>query len=618
MTESTPTTPPNEPAWQLRFRAARMTLPRWARLRPERSIFTSNASGTVEIYAWDRSRGTIHQLTKRPAGTYLAAIDPAGEQVWWFDDDGGNEFGVWRRQPFPADVPDDARRSALPASSDLPPSYPAGLALGRSGTAVLGRCTDAATSVHLVRPDGSAHQLIPDLADGEVGALSADGRLLALAHAEHGDARHKALRVVALDDSGTRTVADLWDGPGLGLTVVDFAPRDGDPRLLVLHERRGRVQPLVWNPLTGEQFDPDIDLPGDMYAEWYPDGAALLVGHDLHARTELYRFDLASGTWTRIPTRAGTISGATVRPDGVVEFLWSSSAEPPAVVDDTGRVVIQPPGPAAPASVPATDAWVDGPGGRIPALISRPPGKPPYPTVFLVHGGPASHDTDSFTPAVAAWVDAGFAVVRVNYRGSTGYGKAWRDAIEGRPGLTELADLRAVRDWAVTTGLSDPRRLVLAGGSWGGYLTLLGIGVMPEAWSVGIASVPVADYVTAYYEEMEPLKAFDRALFGGTPEEVPERYREASPITYVDQVRAPVFILAGENDPRCPIRQVENYVDALAQRGITHEVYRFDAGHGSLVTEERIRQVGKEIAFALRHLGMHQDAFAEFATLDTS
>lgn len=71
VTESTPTTPPNEPAWQLRFRAARMTLPRWARLRPERSIFTSNASGTVEIYAWDRSRGTIHQLTKRPAGTYL-------------------------------------------------------------------------------------------------------------------------------------------------------------------------------------------------------------------------------------------------------------------------------------------------------------------------------------------------------------------------------------------------------------------------------------------------------------------------------------------------------------------------------------------------------------------
>ncbi|NEB68951.1 prolyl oligopeptidase family serine peptidase, partial [Streptomyces fulvissimus] len=76
-------------------------------------------------------------------------------------------------------------------------------------------------------------------------------------------------------------------------------------------------------------------------------------------------------------------------------------------------------------------------------------------------------------------------------------------------------------------------------------------------------------------------------LLGGTPEEVPERFAASSPLTYVDEVKAPVYISAGVNDPRCPIQQVENYVDRLVAREHPHEVYRYDAGHGSLVVEER-------------------------------
>jgi dipeptidyl aminopeptidase/acylaminoacyl peptidase len=100
---------------------------------------------------------------------------------------------------------------------------------------------------------------------------------------------------------------------------------------------------------------------------------------------------------------------------------------------------------------------------------------------------------------------------------------------------------------------------------------------------------------------MEQLRSFDRALFGGSPEEKPELYRAASPLTYVDAVRAPVLVLAGENDPRCPIRQIDNYLDALAARGdAVYEVSRFDAGHGSLVVEQTIAHVATEIDFARR------------------
>ncbi|MGN6303004.1 MAG: alpha/beta hydrolase family protein, partial [Angustibacter sp.] len=91
-------------------------------------------------------------------------------------------------------------------------------------------------------------------------------------------------------------------------------------------------------------------------------------------------------------------------------------------------------------------------------------------------------------------------------------------------------------------------------------------------------------------------------LFGGSPDDVPERYADSSPITYVEQVGVPVLVLAGENDPRCPIRQIENYLARLAERGVPHEVYRYDAGHGSLVNDERVRQMRVELDFAARHL----------------
>jgi dipeptidyl aminopeptidase/acylaminoacyl peptidase len=270
-------------------------------------------------------------------------------------------------------------------------------------------------------------------------------------------------------------------------------------------------------------------------------------------------------------------------------------------VRSTDGLVLRPPGSPAPAGVSYQAREVEG----VPTFLAEPRDRPrPHPTIFQVHGGPTSHDSDSFSPRVQAWVDHGFAVVLVNYRGSTGYGRAWRDALEGNPGLTELEDVARVRAWVVAAGVADPARLILSGNSWGGYVTLLGLGTQPDDWSLGIAGVPVADYVAAYEDEMEPLKAFDRAIFGGAPEEVPERYAERSPISYVERVRVPLMVLAGENDPRCPIRQIDNYLARLRALGRPHEVYRYQAGHGSLVVEESIRQVEAQLAFALRELGL--------------
>jgi dipeptidyl aminopeptidase/acylaminoacyl peptidase len=221
---------------------------------------------------------------------------------------------------------------------------------------------------------------------------------------------------------------------------------------------------------------------------------------------------------------------------------------------------------------------------------------------MLVHGGPTWAYSDTFMPDVQAFADHGVAVAMVNYRGSTGYGTAFRDFLIGNPGFPEVEDVVAGLDALVSEGLVDPSRAAVAGGSWGGYITLLALGLHPDRWVAATAAVPVADYVTAFRDEAPALQAFDRTLFGGDPDEVGDLYVERSPLTYVDRVTAPVLIIAGDNDSRCPIQQVMNYVEALQARGGTVEIYRFDAGHGSMVIDERVCQMRAELDFLLPRL----------------
>jgi dienelactone hydrolase len=608
--------PDRERRWRARFTAPRVSLPEWARDAPDRCVYRSNASGTWEIYAWDRATDTHRQVTDRPNGTHLAMISPDGERIWWFDDTDGDEFGRWVAEPF-SGLPDGTRPQAAVTAPDggAPDTldgYCAGLAIGRTLVA-LGTATDDGSSIWLARGNAPAELIYRHAEDAGIGALSHDESLLAIAHSEHGDSRHPALRVLRTVPGAAEVIVnELHDGPGRGLTPLAFPELSGDTRLLVGHERRGREELMIFDVATGAQTELQIDLPGELTGEFYPDGTALLVTHTHAARCTLHRYDLTTGELITLDTASGCVGMAGVRPDGTVEYSCSSAATAPSVralhPDGTDRELLSPPGARAPGSVPVTDAWVPSPGGAgsVHALVSLPEGTGgPVPTVFTLHGGPHAADEDRFSAARASWVDAGFAVVEVNYRGSTGYGSAWRDAIEGRPGHTELADVAAVHDWAVATGIADPGRCVVEGWSWGGYLALLALGTQPTRWAAGIAGVPVADYLTAYADEMEQLRAFDRALFGGSPEQLPALYREASPITYVDQVRAPVLVLAGENDPRCPIRQVDNYLAALAARpDAQYQMLRFDAGHGSLVVEQAMHHQAAEIAFTRRVLGL--------------
>lgn len=600
-----------EPRWIRRFRAARVTLPAWAAEAPHRVVYATNTSGLWQVVSWDLRTGRHVTLTDKPTGVLGGQPTPDGAGVVWFDDHGGDEVGRYVVSPFDGGAP----RALAP---DVAEGWSAGLSL-RPGRLAVGVSDQDGSRIH-VGDGGGTRRIYAHRHPAGVGGLSRDAALLAVSHSEHGDTLHPALRV--LDARSGEPVAELWDGEGNTVAPAGWSRVRGDQRLAILADRSGHLRPEIWTAATGQRLPLELDLPGEVWvADWWPDGSALLLAHDHLGRTELYRYDLGVGRAETLELTLGdgtgwpghgTIRAARVRDDGAVWYAFTSSSHPPEIrvrrpVDESGshdEALLVPPGEPAPQGVAYDSLHYDNDEGhRVHAFLARPPGHGPFPLVVEAHGGPNAQVTDSFDPRVQAWVDHGFAVLLPNYRGSAGYGKRWEDALQGDPGRPELVDLRAGRDHLVAAGLADPRKVVLTGGSWGGYLTLQGIGTQAGCWSLAVAVVPVADYLTAYADESPVLREFDRSLFGGTPEELPDLYRERSPLSHVSRVTAPVLIITGRNDTRCPKRQVDRYVAALAARGAPHRYDVFDAGHGSLAVDEVIRQQALAIDFAAEHLG---------------
>lgn len=590
------------PAWRRRFKAARVSLPTWALDATDRLAYATNASGVWQVMSWDLAYDRHTQLTDKPTGVRGGQPLPDGTGVVWFDDGAGDEVGRYVVTPFHGG-------GQKPLAPGLPDGWSAGLSLRPQRTAI-GVSVREGVRIAVLEGGEEPREIYAHALPADVGGLSRDARLLAIAHSEHGDVLHPAVRV--LDATNGDEIGEQWDGEGRAVSPGGWSPVAGDARLVVLADHTGRTLPEIWDLASGVRTPLALDLEGEVWvADWWPDASALLLGQDHLGRTSLHRHDLATGRTESLDLTSGTISAARVRDDGAIWYAFTSSATPTQVrVRDApgarpkDRALLTPPGEPAPEGRAYTSLHYDnGAGDRVHAFLATPEGQGPFPLLVDVHGGPQAHDEDSFAPGVQAWVDHGFAVLLANYRGSTGYGKAWQDLLIGNPGRPEVADVTAGRDHLVALGVADPDRAVLHGGSWGGYVALLGIGIEPDAWSAAVAIVPVADYVAAFDDESPVLQELDRTLFGGGPADRPELWRDRSPITHVDAVRVPVLVITGANDTRCPRRQVDNYIAALAERGIPHHYDVFEAGHGSLAIEESIRQTALAIDFVAEHLG---------------
>ena len=461
-------------------------------------------------------------MSDHPTGVVAGGLTPDGAKVVWFEDSKGDEVGRWLQQPFEGG-------EAAPLVADAEPAWSAGLALGPKGRVAVGLASRDGFSVRVGEVGGGSEELYRHDEMVDVAGLSRDGRLLVVHHAEHGDNLHPALR--AFDLEGMTAVADLWDGEGFGLFVASagFSPLAGDGRVAVLADRSGRsARPSGTRPAASGST-----------SSWTGRGRrGRLVARRLGpagrpptwAATSCTASTCAAAPWSGWSTRPAPSSGRRCGPTGPsgTGCPRGDRARDQAVGAD--EAVLRPPGPRAPAGV-AYESWTfpNPEGDQVHGFLAAPAGASgPHPTVLIVHGGP-TYDSDSWDPEVQAFVDHGYAVGLVNYRGSTGYGKAWQDVLEGDPGRPEIEDVTAGRDDLVARGLADPDQVVISGASWGGYVTLQAIGTVPAGWRAAMAVVPVADYLSAYADESEALQAFDRSLFGGGPEEKRDLYVGARP-----------------------------------------------------------------------------------------
>ncbi len=354
-------------------------------------------------------------------------------------------------------------------------------------------------------------------------------------------------------------------------------------------------------------------------ANFSPDGRYLTWSANVEGDTDIYLHELASGTNVRLPLGKGVSE-----PHGT----------PSAFSKDGTRLLYYHTGPTAPGDLwtyqlatnkaqPLTNSLVGGVRSEAmvePFLVHYPSrdGKWTIPAfvyvpfnmirngknaaVVYVHGGPTAQTVNSFNRFVQHIVNQGYMVIAPNYRGSTGYGKDFQQANLFDMGGGDLQDVLAAADFIKQTGYPDPGKIVLMGGSYGGYLTMMGVTKASDVWAAGVPIVPFVNWFTEIQHEDPVLQQSDLATMGD-PEKNKERYRDRSPIFFVDQIKAPLLLLAGAHDPRCPDEESQQVVDSIQKRGgkVELKVYE-NEGHGFAKVENQIDAYKRVSEFLRAHV----------------
>ncbi|MBL9127378.1 MAG: S9 family peptidase, partial [Verrucomicrobiales bacterium] len=260
--------------------------------------------------------------------------------------------------------------------------------------------------------------------------------------------------------------------------------------------------------------------------------------------------------------------------------------------------------PMKPVTIPARD------GLKLRGYLVLPVGVPPrgLPLVLNVHGGPWARDTWGLDPTVQWYANRGYAVLQVNFRGSTGYGKAFMNAGNRQWGLKMHDDLLDAVEWAVKEGIADRAKVAITGGSYGGYATLAGLAFTPDVFACGVDIVGPSNLrtllgtVPPYWK---PVKAMFAVRVGNIDDPKDEALiRNASPLHKADKIRRPLLIGQGANDPRVKQAESEQIVSAIEKNGgkVTYVLYP-DEGHGFARPENRVDFQGREERFLADHLG---------------
>lgn len=437
-----------------------------------------------------------------------------------------------------------------------------------------------------------------------------------------------------------------WDGTALHVgrisagIVVEDRVLDGSPEVSVLQplwRRDGELLYLSdrsgwWNPWTAQTrqvsvpprqlLADDQEYAGPLWQlgqRWLTliDAEHALSIHGT-ATDSLGVLNLSEGTLTPVGLPHTSLSGVSLREDGALALHGASTTEFPGIsvgqlgaADGGWRVdrlrVIRSsrddvPDPAL-LPLPEPITVQERSGQQVHAVLYRPqqegcaaPAGELPPFIAQVHGGPTGQASVGLSLEIAYYTSRGIGVVDINYGGSTGFGRAYRDRLKGLWGVVDVADTVAVMEHLVAEGIADPQRLGIEGGSAGGWTTLACL-TRTETFAAGVSSYGVADLVALAEDTHDFESRYLDGLVGPYPEAA-EIYQERAPLNHVDSLSCPVLLLQGDEDPIVPPSQAEMFRDALAAKSIPH-AYLLFAGeqHGFRKAENIITSFEASLSF---------------------
>jgi dipeptidyl aminopeptidase/acylaminoacyl peptidase len=448
---------------------------------------------------------------------------------------------------------------------------------------------------------GQTRLLLQQDGTNYAGSYSRDGRY-ALVSRWHSNIHRQLLLLDVLSGEARSLTPDVVEGQA----SHSFPSWSADGSGLYLLSDRGRqFSTLAWLDLatTEMTFLRDDAWDAEMLA-LSDDGKCMALVFNAEGYSTLELFDVAQGwdarralpvpalpkgvivevAWSRDGERlAITQMSATATADIFIwdmrdERLWQATSS--AMGGIPREVFVEP----SLAHYPTFD------GREIPAFLYLPREKAAQdlPVVIIVHGGPEGQSRPLYDPTAQYLVARGYAVLLPNVRGSTGYGYEYQSLDDVRLRMDSVADLQHAALWLQNSGIADPRRIAVMGGSYGGFMVLSAITTYPHLWAAAVDIVGVANFVT-FLENTGPWRRKLREPEYGSLENDREFLESISPINHVDSITAPLFVIHGANDPRVPVGEAEQIVAALRARNIPVEYMRFeDEGHGLVKRANRL------------------------------
>ncbi len=392
------------------------------------------------------------------------------------------------------------------------------------------------------------------------------------------------------------------------------------------------ITDLDANFLYIARFDLDTDRKERLIAPAWdcdalalsPDGRSLAYTINVEGAHHLYLFDLATGATRAAPgiaERKGVVRGAQLvfSPDGGrLAFAFSTATRAADIyVWDLAEDIVYPVTRSSHGGLPTEsfvapeliryptfDTLADGTRRTIPAWFFKPQdkGDKPVPAVVVVHGGPEGQFQPIFTFFVQYLVNNGYAVLAPNVRGSTGYGKAYSHLDDVEKRMDSVADLAHAARWLKAQPGIDGERIVVYGGSYGGFMVLAALTAYPELWAAGVDIVGISNFVTFLENTSAYRRAHREAEYGSLARDR-EFLESIAPIRHVDNIVAPLFVVHGANDPRVPLSEAQQLVVALQARNVPVEFLVFDdEGHGVVKLKNKLVMYPAIVEFLDKYL----------------